>query len=101
MVGWQLIDKIALLAERIAKTMELQIILKKKCRKPKQQIKPKRRVNNVDDTTSEAATVGTSASVGEQVNHIDRLLQKRSIYDAIFDFDCDDFDDNCFAANST
>ena len=73
----------------------------KKCRKPKQQIKPKRRVNNVEDTTSEAATVGTSASVGEQVNHIERLLQKRSVYDEIFDFDCDDFDYNCFAANST
>ena len=37
--------------------------LAKVCRKPKQQLKPKPRVNNVDDTISEAATVCTSASV--------------------------------------
>ena len=73
----------------------------KNCRKPKQQIKPKRRVNNVDNTNSEAARVGTSASVGEQVNHIDRLLQKHCIYDTIFDSDYHDFDDNCVEANST
>ena len=49
----------------------------KVCRKPKHPYKPKPRVNNVDDSISEAATVGTSATVGEQVNHIDRLLQKK------------------------
>ena len=48
----------------------------KVCRKPKHPFKPKPRINNVDDSISEAATVG------EQVNHVDRLLQKHSIYDA-------------------
>ena len=73
----------------------------KVCRKPKQQLKPKPRVNNVDDTISEAATVCTSASVGEQVNHIDRLLHKHSIYDANYDSDYDDFDDNCVPTITT
>ena len=54
----------------------------KVCRKPKQQLKPKPRVNNVDDTISEAAKVGTSASLVEQFNHIDRLLQKHSIFNS-------------------
>ena len=54
----------------------------KVCRKPKHQIKPKPRVNNVDDINSEAAKVGPSASVGEQANNIDTLLQKHSIYGA-------------------
>ena len=54
-------------------------------------------MNNVDDSLSEAATVGTSATVGEQINHIYRLLQKHSIYDANYDSDYDDSDDNCFA----
>ena len=43
----------------------------KVCRKPKQHLKPKPRVDNRDGTISEAATMGTSATVGEQVNHID------------------------------
>ena len=42
----------------------------KVCRNPKHHPKPMPRVNNVDDTISEAATVGTSASVGEQANAI-------------------------------
>ena len=33
----------------------------KVCRKTKVQMKPKPRVNNVDDTISEAATIGISA----------------------------------------
>ena len=41
--------------------------------------------------------MGTSATVGEQVNHIDRLLQEHSIYDANYDSDYDDYDDNCVA----
>ena len=57
-------------------------------------------MNTVDDSISEAATVGTSATVGEQVNHIDRLLQKHSIYDANYDSDYDDYDDNCVATIS-
>ena len=72
----------------------------KVCRKPKQ-MKPKPRVNNVDATIYETATLGTSASVWEQVNHIDRLLQKHSIYDASNDSDYYDFDDNCVATIST
>ena len=45
--------------------------------------------------------MGTSASVREQVNLIDRLLQKHSIYDANYDSDYDNFDDNCVATIST
>ena len=74
--------------------------LAKVCRKPKHPFKPKPRVNNVDDSISEAATVGTSAVVGEKVNHIDRLIQKHSIYDANYDSDYDDYDDNCVATVS-
>ena len=44
--------------------------------------------------------MGTSATVGKQVNHIDRLLQKQSIYDANYDSDYDDYDDNCVATIS-
>ena len=72
----------------------------KVCRKPKHPYKPKPRVNNVDDSISVAATVGFSATVGEQVNHIGRLLQKQSIYDAYYDSDYDDYDDNCVATIS-
>ena len=72
----------------------------KVCRKSIQQLKPRPRVNSVDDTISEAARVGTPASVGEQVDHFDRLL-KKSIYDANYDSDYDDFDDICVATIST
>ena len=54
----------------------------KVCRKPKHQYKPRHKINNVEDSIPEAATVGTSATVGEPFNHIDRLLQKQGIYDA-------------------
>ena len=67
------------------------------CRKPKKPYKPKPRVNNVDNYIFEAATVGTSVTVGEQVNHIDRLLRKQGIYGANSDWDFDDYDDNCVA----
>ena len=66
------------------------------CRKPENPIKSKPRVNNVDDVSSEAATVGTSAEVEEQVNQIDFMLQNRKTYDANSDFDYDDLD-NCVA----
>ena len=69
----------------------------KVCRKPKHPYKPKPRVNNVYNSISEAATVGTSTTAAEQVNHIDRLLQKQGIYDANYDSDYDDYDDNCVA----
>ena len=72
----------------------------KVCRKPKHPYKPRPKVNNVEDSISEAATVGTSATVGEQVDHIDRLLQKQSIYDANYDSNNDDSDDNCVSTIS-
>ena len=70
------------------------------CRKPKHPYKPKPRVSNVDDSVSEAAAVGTSATAAEQVNNIDRLLQQQSIYDANYDSDYDDYNDNCVATIS-
>ena len=72
----------------------------KVCRKPKIPYKPKPRVNNVDDSVSEAATVGTSTTAAEQVNNIDRLLKQQSIYDANYDSDYDDYNDNCVATIS-
>ena len=69
----------------------------KLCRKPKHPYKPRPKINNVEDSLSEGATMSTSATVGEQVNHIDRLLQKQGIYDANYDSDYDDYDDNCVA----
>ena len=72
----------------------------KVCRKSKQPIKPKPRVNYVDDSISEAATVGTSTTAVDQVNNISRLMQHQSIYDANYDSDYDDYDDNCVAAIS-
>ena len=57
-------------------------------------MKPKPRVNNVDDTSSQAAATGTSATVAEQVNKIETMMQKHSIYDANYDSDYDEFDDN-------
>ena len=67
------------------------------CRKSKHQYKPQPRVNNVDDSVSETATVGTSATAAEQDNSIDRLLQQHSIYNANYDSDYDDYNDNCVA----
>ena len=72
----------------------------KVCRKSKEPIKPKPRVNYVDDSISEAATVGTSVTAADRVNNIHKLLQQQSIYDANYDSDYDDFDDNCLAAIS-
>ena len=69
----------------------------KVCRKSKTQYKPKPSFNNVDVSVSESATVGTSATALEQVNNIDRLLQYHSIYDANYDSDYDDYNDNCVA----
>ena len=70
------------------------------CRKPKHPYKPKPRVNNVDYSVSVAATVGTSATTAEQVIYIDRLLQQQSAYDANYDSDYDDYNDNCVATIS-
>ena len=60
-------------------------------------MKPISRVNNDDDKFSEAATIDTSATVEDQVNQIDAMMQKHSIYDANYDSDYDDFKDNCVA----
>ena len=38
--------------------------------------------------------------MADQVNYINRLLQQQSIYDANYDSDYDDYDDNCVAAIS-
>ena len=54
----------------------------KVCRKTKLQLKPKPRVNNVDDTTFEAATISTSPTVGEQVDQTKTIIQRHSIFDA-------------------
>ena len=72
----------------------------KVCRKPKLLYNPKPRVNNVDDSVSEAATVGTSTTAAEQVNNIDRLLKQQTTYDANYDSDYDDYSDNCVATIS-
>ena len=72
----------------------------KVCRKPKLPYKTKPRVNNVDDSVSEAATVGTSTTAAEQVNNIDRLLKQQSIYDVNYDSYYDDYNDNCVATIS-
>ena len=44
----------------------------------KNPIKGKLRVNNVDDSSSEAATVGTSATVEEQVNQSIRCYDNKN-----------------------
>ena len=72
----------------------------KVCRKTKDPIKPKPRVNYVDDSVSEATTVGTSTTAADQENNINRLLQQQSIYDANYDSDYDDYHNNCVAAIS-
>ena len=69
-------------------------------RKSKIQIKPKPGVSNVGDTSSETGTIGKSATVGEQVNQIDAIMQENSIYDANYDSVHDGFDDNCVAVIS-
>ena len=71
----------------------------KVCRKSKIQVKPKPSVNNVDDASwhilAKTATIGTFPTVEEQVNQIDAMMQKHSIYDANYDSDYDYFEDNC------
>ena len=37
------------------------------------------------------------ATVEEQVNQIEAMMQKHTIYDANHDSDCVDFEDNCVA----
>ena len=47
-------------------------------------MKPKPGGNNVDDTTSEAETIVTSATKGEHVNQIKRMFQGQNIYNAYY-----------------
>ena len=61
---------------------------------------PKPRVNKVEDASSEPATIGTSKTVEEQVNQIDAMIQKHSIYDAKYDSDYEDFEVICLAVCS-
>ena len=63
-------------------------------------MKPKPRFNSVDDTYSEASTICTSATVGEPVNQIENMIHKHNIYDANYDSDYHNFDDNCVAVIS-
>ena len=86
--------------EKICKNCGIVNHFAKICRKPKLPYKPKPRVNNVNDSVSEAATVGTSTTAAEQVNNIDRLLKQQSIYDANYDSNYDDYNDNCVATIS-
>ena len=59
-------------------------------------MEPKPSFNNVEDTTSEAAQVDTSAAE-EQENQIETMFQKHSLYDANYDSDYDEIVDNCVA----
>ena len=43
-------------------------------------MKPKPRVNNVDNAISEAMTISTSATAGEQANQIKKIFRKHSFY---------------------
>ena len=50
--------------------------------------------------SSEAAAVGTSATVEEQLKQIDSMLRKYNIYDANDESDCDDLEDYLVAVIS-
>ena len=63
-------------------------------------MKPKPRVNHVDDISSEAATISTSGTVEEQVDQIDKVMQKPNIYDTNYEPDHDDFEDKSVAVSS-
>ena len=82
---------------KVCKNRGINNLFTKVCRKPKNLIKSKPRVNIVDDVLSEVATVGTSATVEDQVNQIDSMLQKHNIYDANCGSIYDNLDDNCVA----
>ena len=49
---------------------------------------------------SEAATIGSSAMVEEQINQLETMMGRHSIYDANYDSDYDEFNDNCVAVIS-
>ena len=97
MDGHLVIVKTALLAEKTVETVELRLSLQKFVEKQQTTMKPKRRANKLDGTTSETAMVGTSTTAGQQVNQIETMFQKHSLCDANYDSDYDEFDDTCFA----
>ena len=99
MVG-QLVTVKTFLHKKNCKNYGLANDFAKVCRKTKLQMRPKPRVNNVDDTFPEAATFGTSTTAEEQVNQIEIKLQRHSIDDANYDSDYDEFDDNSVTLNS-
>ena len=66
--------------EKLVNTAASVKILRKSAKK--NPLKPKPRVNNVEDVSSEAARVGTSATAEEQVKEIDYMLKKHNIFDA-------------------
>ena len=66
----------------------------KVCRKSRNQIIPKTKLNNVEDASSEAATVE------ERLNQIGSMIRRKSIHDANNDPYYDDFGDNCVAVIS-
>ena len=60
-------------------------------------MKPKPKVNKLDDTVSEAVTIDISVTTRKQVNQIEKMFAKHSISDANYDSDYDEFYDNCVA----
>ena len=60
-------------------------------------MKTNRRINNVEDIQSEAATVGTSQSVDAQVNQFDYMLKRHNLYDANYDSGYVELEDNSVA----
>ena len=60
-------------------------------------MKPKPRVNYVEDISSEVATIGTNTTIDEQVNQIDNMLKKHNIYGATYYSYFDELEDNCVA----
>ena len=65
--------------------------------KSKISMKTNRRVNNVEDIQSEAATVGTSQSVEAKVNQFDYMLKLHNLYDAHYDSAYIELEDNSVA----
>ena len=54
-------------------------------------MKPQPRDDNLNEHSSDAALIDASATVGEQMNQIEAMMQKHSINNANYDSDCDDF----------
>ena len=98
-LGRPVIVRTAQRVERTANIVELQTILQK-LPKVEDSDEAKTTAKMVDDTISKAATIGASATVGKQMNQIKDMVQRHSIYDANYDSDSDDVDDNCVSVTS-